>query len=422
MNILRTDVTLINKFLNNFKELFSKKQFSVFQMFVYACLKDYKRLNLSSLSKELPLDYQTFQYFFSDAQWDYQALNNKRINTLKKQRTTSFTKEGILAIDDTGSVKPYAKKTEGVAYQHCPSLKGQGYCNIAVASCFVKGSKHIPLNFKFYKTQDEFRLGKYDPDFRSKLDFAKELFIEAIDQTIPFSYVLFDSWYSSADFLELINEKNRKFITEIKSDRKILFRHPVTKKMLWLQQDELVKLIKKYFQHKTKIVRYKDALLPIYSFQTRLKNSPLPIRAFVVFNKWSDDDSKNIHILITNDLKLSYKKITATYMQRWGIEQIFRELKDSFYFDHYQVRHKEKIMRHWILCTLVSSLIYWVKFNGCLTKVLNYSPGTCNEFKQALYKLILFTSYAYLSKNSQVSMAYFGDIKSQRFKNRFLYH
>lgn len=421
MNILCTDVSIINKFLSNFKELFSNKQFNVFRMFVYACLKDFKRLNISSLSKELPVNYQALQYFFSDAKWDYQALNTKRINTLRKQRTTGFTKEGILAIDDTGSVKPYAKKTEGVAYQHCPSLKGQGYCNIAVGSCFVKGSKHIPLNFKFYKTQNEFHLGKYDLEFKSKLDFAQEFVNEAIEQNIPFSYAVFDSWYSSADFIEFIAQKNRKFITEIKSDRKILFKHPVERKTIWLQQDELVKLIKKYFWHKTRVVHYKDALLPIYSFQTRLKNSPLPVRAFIVFNKWSDDDSKSIHILITNDLKLSYKKVVGVYMQRWGIERAFQELKDSFYFDHYQVRHKEKIMRYWMLCTLVFSLIYWVKLNGCLTKVLNYSPRTFNEFKQALYKLIQFSSYAYLSKNTQESMIYFGDIKSQRFKDNCLY-
>ncbi len=34
MNILRTDVSIINKFLSNFKELFSNKQFTMFKMFV----------------------------------------------------------------------------------------------------------------------------------------------------------------------------------------------------------------------------------------------------------------------------------------------------------------------------------------------------------------------------------------------------
>lgn len=123
-------------------------------------LKDYKRLNLSSLSKELPLDYQPLQYFFSESKWDYQLLNNIRVNLLKKQRTTKFSKEGILVIDDTGSLKPHAKKTEGVSYQYCPVIKTENYCNVAVVSCFTYNTKHIPLELKFYKPEQEFLLGK----------------------------------------------------------------------------------------------------------------------------------------------------------------------------------------------------------------------------------------------------------------------
>lgn len=417
MNILRTNVSVVNKFLFKFKDLFSNKQFSMFQSFVYAMLRDYKRLNLSSLSKQLSSNYQALQYFFSDSNWSYDNLNNKRINILKKQRTTGFSKDGVLAIDDTGSLKPRAKKTEGASFQYFSTLKQQAYCNVAVASCFVKDSKHIPLNFKFYKPQDEFRLGKYDPEFKSKLDFAKELFIEAIDQNINFSYAVFDSWYSSSDFLEFINTKNRYFITEIKADRRFLFKNPLSGKYSWLQQDELVKLIKKFFPHKVKVIRYKDSFLPIYSFQTRLKNSSITVKAFVIFNKWSDDDLKNIHILITNDLNLSFKKAPSFYMQRWGIERAFQELKDTFFFDHYQVRTKEKIMRYWILSTLVFSLIYWIKFNGCLTKILDYYPSSFNEYKQALSKLILFSSCSFLSNNPLEFSIYFADIKSQRFKS-----
>ena len=106
--------------------------------------------------------------------------------------------------------------------------------------------------------------------------------------------------------------------------------------------------------------------MPVYSFQTRLKNSSLPIRAFIVFNKWPDDDSKSIHILITNDLKLAYKKVAGIYMQRRGIERAFQELKDSFYFDHYQVRHKEKIIPAWRQTGAIGcyALLYSASFTG----------------------------------------------------------
>ena len=110
MSLFNVNISIINSFCDNFKDNFSNTQFHAFAMLPYAMLKDYKRLNLSSLAKELPINYQALQYFLADSRWNYESLNTARINVLRKQRTTGFSKNGILAIDDTGSLKPYAKK------------------------------------------------------------------------------------------------------------------------------------------------------------------------------------------------------------------------------------------------------------------------------------------------------------------------
>jgi retron-type reverse transcriptase len=65
--------------------------------------------------------------------------------------------------------------------------------------------------------------------------------------------------------------------------------------------------------------------------------------------------------IITNQLTASAKTVIANYLLRWGIEQCFRELKDTFYFDHYQLRHIEKIERYWNLCLIAWTLVYWIK-------------------------------------------------------------
>ena len=136
-------ISIINKFCENFKGLFSKKGFSVFRLLVYALINEYKRVNLSSLSKTLDLDYEKLQYFLADSKWNDQQLNEQRIKLLKSQRTTSFSKDGLLITDHTGVLKPYAKNTEGVKYQHCPVLGTEAYCNIAVVSCFSVNSRYI---------------------------------------------------------------------------------------------------------------------------------------------------------------------------------------------------------------------------------------------------------------------------------------
>lgn len=83
---------------------------------------------------------------------------------------------------------------------------------------------------KFYKPEAEFICGKNDPDFKSKLDFAMELIEEAIDSEIPFSHIVFDSWYASCDMIDSIDDLGEKFITEVKSDRRLLVDHPLSKK------------------------------------------------------------------------------------------------------------------------------------------------------------------------------------------------
>lgn len=301
MNSFSASVSIINKFCNNFKGLFSKNQFAVFKSFVYAFINEYKRLNLSSLAKALNLDYDQLQYFFSDSEWDYQKLNDKRINLLKVQRTTGFSKDGILVIDDTGTLKPYASKTEGAKYQYCPVLGEKAKCNISVGSCFAVNNRYIPLNNKFYKTQDEFLLGKEDPEFKSKLSLAKELIDDACDKQIPFSYVVFDSWYSSSDVLSFIQEKNLKFISQVRSDRKIFFRNPQTQKAYFMKEDELVKLIRKHYWHKVRAFKHGDEQLWVYSFKSRLKKTHFPIQVFVTMGKLSYKDNRDVRIIISND-------------------------------------------------------------------------------------------------------------------------
>jgi hypothetical protein len=417
MSLFNINISIINRFCDNFKDNFSNTQFRAFGMLPYAMLKDYKRLNLSILAKELPINYQSLQYFLADAQWNYESLNATRIKILRAQKTTGFPKNGALVIDDTGSLKPYAKKTEGVSYQYCPVIKEKAYCNVAVVSCYANTAKHIPLNLKFYKPEAEFICGKNDPDFKSKLDFAAELIEEAIASSIPFSHIVFDSWYASCDMIDFIDDKGKKFISEVKSDRRLLVEHPLSKKKTWLRADELVKLINKHLRHKTRMVNYGRKIIPVYRLNVMVRDSSVKLKAFVILGKWSAEDDKSCHVLITNDLSLDHKKACALYSLRWGIEHAFQELKDSFYFDHYQVRHKEKIMRYWMLCILVWTLIYWIKQNAYLHKVISVKASTCNEYKRALLTLMEFSSYAALRKNDLLRTKYFASIKSQRFKN-----
>ncbi|MBE7445857.1 MAG: transposase [Planctomycetia bacterium] len=313
------------------------------------------------MAKATHTDYQRLQYFFSDSRWDIQALKRKRLEIIQKQRTTASTKDGLLAIDDTGCPKPFARKTEGAKWQYCGPLKREEVCNVGVAAVFVSPSKHFPIDIVPYLSANEFPRGKNDSRFKDKIQIASELF-DAYSKTVDFSGTVFDSWYATTRFLTHIHKAGQVFYSEIKSNRNIFM-------------------------------------------------------FVVILGKWNKDDDNSYHVLITNKLNSSAKMVIANYLLRWGIEHCFKELKDAFYFDHYQVRHINKIDRYWNLCLTAWTLTYWIKQNAYLAKILETKPTTFNEIKLAVNSILEFASTTALSMNDKLADGYF-KIKSKRRKKK----
>ena len=418
MPIISHRLRFIEKFLSCFKSNFSKIQMEVFREFIYAMFVDCKRMSLASIANNTTINYQKLQYFFSESNWSIKELNDIRIKILQNQRTTRANKNGVLAIDDTACPKPYAEKTEGAQFQYCGTLGREENCNVAVASCFVSQTKHFPVDFKSYLP-----ITTPNPkNFKSKLDLAKELIDDAVNKKIPFSSVVVDSWYTSTDLIEFVASKNLTLVAEVKINRSIFFTHPQTKQWRYLTADKIIPLIKEFYSHKLKAVSVpqsdgSDKNVFTYSFKSKLKDCSTEVQVIFIFDKWSRTDDKDVHVLITTDLAMSVRSAILTYLLRWGIEESFRELKDTFCFDQYQVHHQEQIQRHWIMAFLAWTLAYWIKQNGCLSKILAESPQTIGECKQAVASLIIIDSAFLLSKNKDIAAALY-KIESERFKKK----
>lgn len=393
---------------------------ALFSLLIYALFKDYKRNSIWAMARVANTDYQRMQYFFSDSKWNLQSLKNKRLDIIENQSTTASTNAGVLAIDDTGCPKPFAKNTQGARWQYCGSLKREERCNVAVASAFVSQSKHFPINIVPYLPADEFDSGDEDPKFKSKIEIAKDLFDEALERGIKFSAVTFDSWYASSGLIEYIAEKGKIFVSELKSNRNIFMHHPEKEKHVLVKPDELVTLIKKHHWHETRHIKFKtrdgnEVSKRTFSFEAQLKDCKVPLKFVVVFGKWNSADDKDIHVLITNGLNATSSAIIKNYLLRWGIEHCFKELKDTFCFDHYQLRHISKIERYWTVCLIAWTLTYWIKQNAYLHKILETQPDSFNEYKRAINSMLELSSTNELSKNESLANEYF-KIKSTRTK------
>jgi SRSO17 transposase len=375
VNFVSLPPPIFNTFIRKFQDLFPEKMFPCFSIYISGLFMEFKRTNIATIDeKNVYSHYQNLQYFITESNsWNAKQINTERIQILQKNRTTKSTKNGVLVIDDTACSKKWSYKTDGVRPQYSGSENAIIRCNVVVCSSYADSIKRYPLNLEPYRPSDEFSNGENDPGFKSKIYLARKLILDALLNGINFSHIVLDSWYFAVDLVKYIANKGLFWISEADVNRQISYRGK------WVRADELVKLIPSTkFNKKVTLSNTKgeERSFLVYSFITKVKDIPGNVNVCVAIGKWDANDPKGVHVFVTNDLKLNAKEIAKKYSLRWGIEWMFRDLKENVGFDHYQVRTMRGITRHWYLCFLAFTFLMWIKLNGYCQRTVDFKPKT----------------------------------------------
>ncbi|MEW6556851.1 MAG: transposase [Elusimicrobiota bacterium] len=207
VNFVSTPPKILTNFLNKFQPLFSKPTFLSFSIYVSGLFLELKRTNIQTIAKRtVASEYESLQYFISEAKWDEEKFNTRRVKILESNRTTKTCKKGVVIIDDTGC-KKWGFKTEGAQVQHYGTEDITTNCNIVVASAYCDNKKCFPINLKPYIPENDSFFERNFQDFKSKHELAEELVEDAIEKELNFSDVIVDAWYFSNDFVEFIQQK-----------------------------------------------------------------------------------------------------------------------------------------------------------------------------------------------------------------------
>ena len=86
------------------------------------------------------------------------------------------------------------------------------------------------------------------------------------------------------------------------------------------------------------------------------KSCPDPVRLVVIRTKPKQNKPYRYFLVYTTDLNLSVETIVYYYDLRWKIETGFRDCKESFGFDHYQVKSETAIQRSVVLSFVAATL------------------------------------------------------------------
>lgn len=71
------------------------------------------------------------------------------------------------------------------------------------------------------------------------------------------------------------------------------------------------------------------------------------------------DDQNRHFVLLTNNIEISAEVVALIYKKRWGIELLFKKMKQNFQL-HYFYGETENAIRKQVWCTLIAQLLLTV--------------------------------------------------------------
>jgi len=399
---LVTPAPLVTTHAAAFRDLFTnRRQFAHFEQYLtgLVVLENKSMANIARCVLD-SADKTNISRFFSEADWDPVAVNDRRLTYLLGQTRGQRTSKALsaLVLDDTlcehvGSLFEYVDRH----YNH-----GDGTYPLAhnpVTSFFVSGAVRFPVDLRQYRRYEEVTewatfVAKHFPgrpipsaakerarlhrevdpvlladpafaalhqQFRTKISLAIELVEGAIRHKVPFGVLLFDSWYLAEDLVRVAERRHKAWISILKKNRNLETANFVLKDAA----DNPVPLAGPHIRV--------EALVPLippgayravtvgeqtYWCFTLVVRVPSLGKVRLVISFAHADLSGTYVILITNQREWSAQRIIATYLLRWPTETFYQDSKGHLGLDTYRMRSAEAVQKHWCLVFVAYSFLH----------------------------------------------------------------
>jgi DDE superfamily endonuclease len=159
---------------------------------------------------------QGLQWFLSEASWDAERVNRRRVQLLVADPATRPQDHGVLVLDDSGDRKA-GRHTVHVARQWLGSLGKTDNGIVAVTSLWADERVYWPVDVVPYTPASRLARGKRDPAFRTKPQLAAELVQGARKAGIGFRAVVADCFYGDNEgFTQALGRAKVAYVLAVK--------------------------------------------------------------------------------------------------------------------------------------------------------------------------------------------------------------
>lgn len=258
--------------------------------------------------------------FFEDV---YFGLVQHYQSFLSDSRTFGLTFTEVLLIDST-TIRLFSDLLKGVGR----NPKGDGK---------KKGGLKVHMLIDAVQS-----VGRFIKITQAKVhdkNFLKEL------DLISYSMVVFDRAYNYYHQFALWTQKNVFFVTRIK------------KNALYT----VVEVLREHQKEKGKAMVLREEIIEIqYVPEDENGKKQTKNKKTLRLKKVCYQDEKNRYFeFITNSMESSAEEVAFLYKKRWGIELLFKKMKQNFQL-HYFYGENENAIRTQVWCTLIAQLLMTV--------------------------------------------------------------
>ena len=305
-----------------------------------------QKKNVSAINREFAVttDQSCLNRWLTEAVWDEEALNLRRIEWLQKSSETRFSARGVIPIDNV-LVDHTGKLIEDVGYfwDHAEQRYKVAHDYLIVNYVCTSG-KHYPL--EFYRFVKREACEPQGIEFRDHNVLFRQLVDWVIANDIPGDFT-FDSWFTHKDNLNYIHGRTRAYVGDLKFNRKLLVEGREIK-----AEDFAAQIA----PADRKEIRLGDTRQWYFTRSVRIPGVEHKVRVLILWAQRYEAQAQKI--LVTNRTGWDVIRILKVYRYRWtGTECFPRDGKQQLGMGDCQLRSGLGQTRHLYLVFLAYSVL-----------------------------------------------------------------
>jgi len=197
--------------------------------------------------------------------------------------------------------------------------------------------------------------------FRTKIDLGIDLLEAALQHKVPFSVLVFDSWYLAEELVKTARYRKKDWISLLKKNRNLETHsfivknaagHPIQLPGPHIAVEDLLPLIPST-AYRAMTVGEKT----YWTFTLAVRIPGLG-KVRLVLSFANAELTGPAAVLVTNRTDWSAQRILTLSLQRWPIETFYQDGKARLGFDKYRMRSTEAIGKHWCLVFVAYSFLH----------------------------------------------------------------